>query len=183
MSQQSKSQEHQLWGHLNRELAKLYEICEVYEKLFQVIEQKNNRYNPAFQLFLDNMTAYIYMSVARFFDGRDDSWSLYSYELLDKTMIDNLKKRHKPIIKERHKFYAHLSRELTHASYRFLSSKGIEQIRRLLDALKELLIEINVKYKYSEEYAMTWIGLQGSIDNMLYDLKNFDHMKEFEELV
>ncbi len=177
-----ETEEHKIWGFLYRELAKLNVILDCYDKLFNNIEQKNNRYNAIFQLILDSFSSYTFVTIGKFFDNTKGAWSLYRFKLLDRAKIDKAKELAQEFIDFRHNRAAHFSKSIAHKNnFIFLSGTGVKKVRNVVEEINKLMNDINTAYKYDEAYVLDWIGADSSIDNMLDDLKNYDHMKAFEE--
>ena len=174
--------EHKIWGFLYREIAKLKVIIDCYEKFFNNIEQKNNRYNEIFQIILDSFSSYVFVTVGKYFDKTKGSWSLYRFKLLNNKKIDKSRVLAQEFIDFRNNRTAHFSKNITHSNnFIFLTDTGVSKVRNIIDEINILMIEINSLYGYNEGYILDWIGTDSSIDNMLDDLKKYDHMKAFKE--
>lgn len=178
----NESEEHAIWGFLYKELAKLKVILDCYEKLLDNIEQKNNRYNAIFQIILDSFSSFAFVTLSKFFDRTKGTWSLYRFKLLDNKKINEVKVLAQEFIDFRNNRAAHFSKSISHKNnFIFITDTGVKKIRNIIEEVNKLMAEINTLYGYDEGYALVWIGADDSIDNMLDDLKNYDHMKAFEE--
>ncbi len=119
-----EKEKEKIYHFLYREWLKLHDQLYAYDKFFQNIEIKSNRYNFGFQLILDNLTRSIAITIDLFFQKRKDCWSLYAIDLegARKIDIDNAKKEMKFCVILRNQHIGHLSKNIIQEdNYRFFN--------------------------------------------------------------
>lgn len=163
--------EYQAWHYLCRELAKINNIINAYEKIIVNIEIKDSRYKEIFLLFLDSFTRCINITLDIFFQERKDVWSLYRFDKIGRSRINNIKKKAKEHIILRNERIAHLSKKYIHQdNFRFLTLKGIQETKTIVQEIENLLREISDLYKFNEDYIFDFIGANNSVDCLMKDI-------------
>ena len=162
-----------IWDFLYKELAKTNTVLKVYDKIFRNIEIKNNRYNQFFGLILDIFTRYICLTLAVFFDLRNDSWSLYKFPSIKKEDVDLIKTKASHFLGLRHQQFAHLSKQIIHKSnFTYLTLKGVEEVKTTIDGIRKILDQVSNLNNWKESYFLDWPDISYDFDCLIDDLKN-----------
>lgn len=164
----------EIWNFLNRELAKLKTVAEISDSLFDNIEIGNNAYNQFFQLVLDAFTREVAVSIYCFFDRRH-SWSLYQFpECISEAEIAALEAEANDFIELRHEKVAHLSRKKTvrHNNFSFLSEKGVESLKALIDNIHKLLQKVSVHHQLGSAWALEYPDVKSAYQLLIERLKD-----------
>jgi hypothetical protein len=167
----TQNSELEIWHFLSKELSKLYDIVDCYDKIYLNIGVKNNKYNLFFQLILDGFTRNIAITLDILFQKRKGVWSLYGFDEF-KSEIDLIRKRANYYLMLRNNKFGHLSQNFIHSgNFYFFNKAAIDEIREIINDVAGLLAKISKSKGKNESYAMGFIGLDSSIDVLFRDLK------------
>lgn len=174
--EENLSAEKSAWIYMNRELAKLNVITECYNKIFDNIEINENAYNQFLQLVLDSFSSQLVTGLTRFFDKRKDSWSLYKLGL-ENNRVKQIELRAQDLISLRHKQVAHFANgyELK-SNYLLLSDNGSMLAKEVINEVHELLSEVGREKYAGSVYALTWAGVENSLDVLVENLELVSHI-------
>jgi len=162
-----------IWAFLYKELAKMSTAIKAYDKIFRNIEIKKNRYNQFFSLILDIFTRYICLTLAIFFDQRNDSWSLYKFPSIKKEEVDLIKTKASHFLELRHLQFAHLAKQITHLSnFTYLTLNGVEKIGAIIGDIRKILDQVSNLNNWKESYFLDRQDINYSLDCLIDDLKN-----------
>ena len=170
--EENVSAEKAAWVYMNRDLAKLNLIVDCYDKLFNKIEVNDNAYNQFFQLMLDSFSARLVTGLTRFFDKRNDSWSLSMLGVGDND-IQQIKAATQELITLRHKQVGHFAKGYeSQSNFLFLTDKGIGIARNTIMQIHQLLSDIGRQNYGGHVYALTWSGVESSLEILLEHLED-----------
>ena len=172
--------EPELWGFLNRELARLNTIIDCYKKLEAIINIKDDRYNQSLRIILDSLLRTTSIGLANFFDKTKGTWSLYRFQNMPESYsksVDILKDEASKIIVLRHNRLSHLSKNIQHENnFILLSSVGISLVENLVTRIHDLLTMVSKEKHYNSTYALEWVGVETSLQCLIEDLTKEGHV-------